>query len=44
MAEAVSYSLRYLTPEDIRAMVAYLRTIPPQNTGPSRPSSSTRRA
>lgn len=30
MAEAVEHSLRYLTPEDIRAMVAYLRTIPPQ--------------
>jgi mono/diheme cytochrome c family protein len=30
MAEAVEYSLRFLTPEDIRAMVAYLRTIPPQ--------------
>ncbi|WP_236034111.1 c-type cytochrome [Belnapia mucosa] len=30
MAEAVEHSLRYLTPEDIQAMVAYLRTIPPQ--------------
>jgi mono/diheme cytochrome c family protein len=30
MAEAVEYSLRHLTPEDIRAMVAYLRTVPPQ--------------
>ncbi|MFC7554792.1 c-type cytochrome [Pseudoroseomonas wenyumeiae] len=30
MAEAVEYSLRFLTPEDIHAMVAYLRSIPPQ--------------
>lgn len=33
MAEAVEYSLRFLTPEDIRAMVAYLRTVPPQRGG-----------
>jgi mono/diheme cytochrome c family protein len=26
----VEYSLRFLTPEDIRAMVTYLRSIPPQ--------------
>ncbi|MBC9175876.1 c-type cytochrome [Pseudoroseomonas ludipueritiae] len=32
MAEAVEYSLRYLTPEDIRAMVTYLRGIPPQRS------------
>lgn len=32
MAEVVEFSLRYLTPQDIRAIVAYLRTIPPQNT------------
>jgi mono/diheme cytochrome c family protein len=30
MGEAVENSLRYLTQQDIRAMVAYLRTIPPQ--------------
>ena len=30
MAEAVEYSLRFLAPEDIRAMVTYLRSIPPQ--------------
>jgi mono/diheme cytochrome c family protein len=30
MGEAVEYSLRYLTPEDIGALVAYLRDVPPQ--------------
>jgi mono/diheme cytochrome c family protein len=30
MAEAVEHSLRFLTAEDIRAMVAYLRSVPPQ--------------
>ncbi|HEY0420946.1 MAG TPA: cytochrome c, partial [Acetobacteraceae bacterium] len=30
MADAVEHSLRYLSPQDIGAMVAYLRTIPPQ--------------
>ncbi len=34
MAEAVEYSLRYLKPEDIHAMVVYLRTIPAQPDGP----------
>ncbi len=34
MAEVVEKSLRYLTPEDIRSIVAYLRTIPPQQDGP----------
>ena len=29
MAEAIDLSLRHLTPEDIKAMVAYLRTIAP---------------
>jgi mono/diheme cytochrome c family protein len=29
MGEAVDHSLSYLTPEDIRAVVAYLRTVPP---------------
>ncbi len=33
MAEAVEDSLRYLTHGDIRSMVAYLRTVPPQQTG-----------
>jgi mono/diheme cytochrome c family protein len=37
MAEAVEYSLRHLTPDDIRAMVAYLRSVPPQNTGDEQP-------
>ncbi|CAO3426817.1 c-type cytochrome [Azospirillum endophyticum] len=32
MAEVVDYSLRHLTPEDIKAMIAYLRTIPPQTS------------
>jgi mono/diheme cytochrome c family protein len=34
MAEAVGFSLRFLSPDDIRAMVAYLRTIPAQQDGP----------
>jgi mono/diheme cytochrome c family protein len=34
MAEAVEYSLRYLTRDDIDAMVAYLRTVPPQESDP----------
>ncbi len=34
MAEVISLSLRYLTQEDIRAMVAYLRDRPPQTDGP----------
>ncbi len=32
MADAVEHSLRFLKPDDIHAMVAYLRTIPPQKT------------
>jgi mono/diheme cytochrome c family protein len=34
MAEAISNSLRYLTPADIRAMVVYLRGVPAQPDGP----------
>jgi mono/diheme cytochrome c family protein len=34
MAEAVEYSLRYLKPEDIHAMVTYLRGVPAQSDGP----------
>ncbi|HTZ71629.1 MAG TPA: cytochrome c [Acetobacteraceae bacterium] len=34
MAEAVSDSLRYMTPEDIAAIVTYLRDIPAQTGGP----------
>ncbi len=34
MAEAVEYSLRYLTPADIHAMVTYLRGVPAQADGP----------
>lgn len=34
MAEAVEYSLRYLKPEDIHAMVTYLRGVPAQPDGP----------
>ncbi|QND63633.1 c-type cytochrome [Mesorhizobium loti] len=30
MGEAVDYSLRHLTPEDIKAIVAYVKTVPPQ--------------
>jgi mono/diheme cytochrome c family protein len=42
MAEAISNSLRFLTPEDIKAMVAYLRTIPPQTTGPGAVAADTK--
>jgi mono/diheme cytochrome c family protein len=34
MAEVVENSLRYLTPDDIHAMVSYLRTVPAQPDGP----------
>jgi mono/diheme cytochrome c family protein len=34
MAEAVEYSLRYLKPDDIAAIVTYLRTIPARQDGP----------
>jgi mono/diheme cytochrome c family protein len=34
MAEVVEYSLRYLKPEDIHAMVTYLRGVPAQTDGP----------
>jgi len=34
MAEAIENSLRYLTQNDIRAMVAYLRGVAPQPDGP----------
>jgi mono/diheme cytochrome c family protein len=34
MAEVIEYSLRYLTPDDIKAMVAYLRDRPAQPDGP----------
>jgi mono/diheme cytochrome c family protein len=37
MAEAVSFSLRHLTQDDIQAMVAYLRTIPAINTNTEPP-------
>ena len=33
MAEAVEHSLQYLTPQDIGALVAYLRTVPAQTGG-----------
>jgi len=32
MAEAISNSLHYLTPQDIHAMVVYLRTVKPQSS------------
>jgi mono/diheme cytochrome c family protein len=35
MAEAVEDSLRYLKPEDIAAIVTYLRTIPARDDGPN---------
>jgi mono/diheme cytochrome c family protein len=34
MAEVVEHSLRYLAPDDIRAMVSYLRSVPAQAGGP----------
>jgi mono/diheme cytochrome c family protein len=34
MADAISNSLRFLTPQDIHAIVAYLRTVPAQQRGP----------
>jgi mono/diheme cytochrome c family protein len=34
MAEVIEYSLRYLTPDDIKAIVTYLRTVPAQGEGP----------
>jgi mono/diheme cytochrome c family protein len=34
MAEVVEFSLRYLTTEDIRAVVTYIRGIPAQSDGP----------
>ena len=34
MAEAVSNSLRYMTPQDIHAMVVYLRDVPARDDGP----------
>ncbi|QXX76716.1 cytochrome c [Methylovirgula sp. HY1] len=33
MAEAVEHSLRHLTSQDIQAIVAYLRSVPPQQAG-----------
>jgi mono/diheme cytochrome c family protein len=33
MAEVVENSTRHLTPEDIKAMVIYLRSLPPQSSG-----------
>jgi mono/diheme cytochrome c family protein len=38
MAEAVSYSLRYLTGEDAQALAAYLKTIPALHTTPPPPA------
>ena len=35
MAEAVEYSLRYLTPADIHAMAVYLRGVPARQSGPA---------
>lgn len=34
MAEAVEHGLRHMTPDDIAAMVTYLRSIPPIASGP----------
>ncbi len=40
MAEAVQYSLRYLSPSDIHAIVVYLRGIPAQPDGPEAPAAT----
>jgi mono/diheme cytochrome c family protein len=40
MAEAVSDSLRYMTPADIHAMVVYLRDVPARDDGPPAVGSS----
>ncbi|WP_106476434.1 c-type cytochrome [Phytohalomonas tamaricis] len=37
MAEVVNHSLRFLTPEDINAMVVYLKSVEPQSEGIKRP-------
>jgi mono/diheme cytochrome c family protein len=37
MAEAIENSLRYLTPDDIKAMVTYLKTVPAQSGNPAPP-------
>jgi mono/diheme cytochrome c family protein len=34
MAEVIQYSLRYMSQDDIKAMIAYLRDRPPQPDGP----------
>ncbi len=34
MAEVIEYSLRYLSPDDIKAIVTYLRDVPTQPDGP----------
>ncbi len=38
MAEVVNYSLRHLTPEDIQAMVTYLKSVPARPADVIRPS------
>ena len=37
MAEVVNHSLRHLTPEDIQAMVVYLKSVPAQPADVKRP-------
>lgn len=37
MAEVVENSTRFLTPEDLKAMVTYLRTVPAQSDGATQP-------
>lgn len=41
MAEAVNHSLRYLTDEDIQAIVTYLKDVPPQDSDVTRPPEKT---
>jgi mono/diheme cytochrome c family protein len=44
MAEAISNSLRFLTPQDIHAMVTYLRSVPAQSDGTAAVTASTKPA
>jgi mono/diheme cytochrome c family protein len=40
MAEAVTYSLRYLTPQDVSAMATYLKTVKPVRDDSEAPSAN----
>ena len=40
MADVIQNSTQYMTPEDLRSMVAYLRTVPAQSAGDTHPRDS----